>query len=188
MVDNKVDNNQDGEKLSVDDFQGSEEKLRAQLVSDENTRNLQPGWCPAWMLTTYDESTTKVNTIDDELKRLKTLESFRILDEDVHDDTIDGLTSMAATMFEVSVVCVDLVDLGRLRIFANHGLGKDIKFVPRNDSFCSHAIQCVDQVCVVPNAAEDDRFRNHWLVTGESQMRFYAAAALIVDGYKVRIL
>jgi len=174
--------NHDEEKLSI------EEKLRAHLASDQNTKNEHPGWCPAWMLTTYDESTTKVNTIDDELKRLKTLERFRILDEDPHDDTLDGLTTMAATIFGVSMVLVDLVDLGRLKVVSNYGLGEDIKFLPRNNSFCSHAIQCVDQVCVVPNAAEDDRFRNHWAVTGESHVRFYAAAALVVDDYKVRIL
>jgi len=192
---NTLENNMDEEKLSVDDFQGSEEKLRAQLVSDQNRRNENPGWCPAWMLTKYDESTTKVNTVDDELKRLKTVERFRILDEKEkeadsphHDETIDGLVSMAASMFGVSIAIVDLVDLGRLKILSQHGLGEEIQFLPRNDCFCSHAIQCVDQVCVIPDAGEDDRFRNHWMVTGETHFRFYAAAALVVDNYKVRIL
>jgi len=84
-------------------------------------------------------------------------------------------------------VCCDLVDLGRLKILANYGVGSndEICYAPRNDSFCSHSIQGTGKIFIVNDTLSDERFKNHWLVTGPTKVRFYAAANLIVEGQRV---
>lgn len=52
---------------------------------------------------------------------------------------------------------------------------------PRNVSFCGHAINYQDVMCV-SNALEDQRFFENPLVVGEPFIRFYAGAPLIIDG------
>jgi len=180
--------------MSVDDFKGNDALLRKRLENDEakcqdNDKKKAAAAAasvPAWMLSIL-QSSTKKNNVDDEMKRLLSLQRFRILDESSRDATLDRLTAMAARVFGADVVCVDLVDLGRLKVLSNSGLGPDFCYAPRNDSFCSHAIQSSDylnNMFIIPDTHDDVRFCNHWLVK-DYGMRFYAAANLVVDGNKV---
>jgi hypothetical protein len=59
-----------------------------------------------------------------------------------------------------------LVDNERQWFKANNGLIADVPETPRSLSFCAQAIQQPEQLCFVPDALLDDRFRNNGLVRG----------------------
>jgi GAF domain-containing protein len=57
-------------------------------------------------------------------------------------------------------------------------VGLQISETSRNVAFCAHTILTPD-LLIVPNAADDERFANNPLVTGDPWIRFYAGAPLI---------
>ena len=58
-------------------------------------------------------------------------------------------------------------------------IGTDMKENKRNLSFCTHAMASDDDVMVVENATQDERFRHNPLVDGEPHLKFYAGASII---------
>jgi diguanylate cyclase (GGDEF)-like protein len=120
-----------------------------------------------------------------EKERLKTLRSIDILDTD-SEERFDRLTRMAKRMFGVSVALVSLVDENRQWFKSKAGL--DACETGRDISFCGHAILGND-IFVIEDALEDERFADNPLVTGEPKIRFYAGAPLrYLDGNKIGTL
>ena len=72
-----------------------------------------------------------------------------------------------------------LIEAERQVIVSRQGL--EITETPRNVSFCTHTI-LTDEVLVVTDAGQDDRFRSNPFVAGEPHVRFYAGAPLIYQG------
>lgn len=121
----------------------------------------------------------------DERTRLETLRSLNLLDT-APEERFDRLTRLAKRMFGVPISLVSIVDADRQWFKSKQGL--DAEETPRDISFCGHAI-LGDEVFMIPNALEDERFADNPLVTGEPNIRFYAGCPLKVhNGSKLGTL
>lgn len=105
-----------------------------------------------------------------EKERLTTLHSLKILDT-LPSERFDRITRMAKRIFNVPIALVSLVDKDRQ--WFKSCVGLDVAETPRNISFCGHAI-LQDDVFMVADATQDQRFANNPLVSGEPNIRFYA--------------
>ena len=110
----------------------------------------------------------------DEANRIKTLKSLEILDT-AAEERFDRLTRMSKRLFGVPIALVSLVDENRQ--WFKSCVGLDVSETPRDISFCGHAILGND-VFVIPNATEDERFADNPLVVDDPSIRFYAGCPL----------
>ncbi len=114
----------------------------------------------------------------DEIERLALLQSYCVLDTPP-EPIFEDLTALAAKLFDVPIVLISLVD--EHRQFFKSVVGLSITETSRKVSFCAYAL--LDDVpLIVPDACEDERFRENPLVTGEPFIRFYAGAPLVAEG------
>lgn len=111
---------------------------------------------------------------DDEARRLEILHSLDILDTPP-EERFDRLCRLATRLFGVPMAAVSLIDARRQWFKSRVGLGVDE--TPRDISFCGHAILEKERL-VVPDALQDERFRDNPLVTGPPHIRFYAGQVL----------
>lgn len=120
-----------------------------------------------------------------EAYRLEALSSLQLLDT-APDPQFDRLVRLGQKLFGVEICLITLVDSERQWFKARVGL--DIPETSRDISFCGHAI-IDDDVFVVRNALEDERFHDNPLVTGPPAIRFYAGAPLrLPTGYNIGTL
>lgn len=122
---------------------------------------------------------------DNDKERLAALRELLILDTPP-EERFDKIVAFAANEFEVPIALVSLIDENRQWFKARHGLepcetGRDI-------SFCGHAIHHASHF-IIEDAAQDARFADNPLVTGEPHIRFYAGAPLALpNGHTVGTL
>ncbi|WP_341937224.1 putative bifunctional diguanylate cyclase/phosphodiesterase [Marinimicrobium sp. C2-29] len=109
-----------------------------------------------------------------EEERLEELYGLALLDSKA-ERRFDRYTQLIADLFDFPVVLISLVD--RDRQWFKSRLGWDLAEVPRDISFCGHALN-QSSVMVVPDALEDPRFAGNPLVTGDPYIRFYAGAVV----------
>jgi len=120
-----------------------------------------------------------------EAERLHALRTLKILDTS-HEERFDRVTRMAKRMFDVSISLVSLVDEDRQWFKSSQGL--EVTEMPRDISFCGHAIN-QDGLFIIPNAIEDERFADNPLVTDAPNIRFYAGYTLkIREGLNIGTL
>lgn len=121
----------------------------------------------------------------DEPDRLQALRQLLILDTPP-EERFDRLTAFAAQEFDVPTALLSLIDDDRQWFKSRVDMGPCE--TPRSISFCGHAI-LQDDIMVVPDAHQDERFTGNPLVTGEPFIRFYAGAPLrLPDGHNVGTL
>lgn len=137
-----------------------------------------------WKCAGLDVGTSEPETLEAELVRLQVLKTYRILDTE-RKGSFERLTSLASRIFNVPICLVSLVDLGRQWFASNRGLG-DVRETPRKLAFCAHAILSKQDIFIVNDTFQDERFRENGLVTGDPFIRFYAGAPLTTpEGYKL---
>ncbi len=110
----------------------------------------------------------------DEEQRLRDLQRHGVLDGP-SDEHFDRIVRLASAVLDTPIALVSLVDRDRQWFLSRHGL--EARQTPREMAFCAHAI-AGDAVLVVPDAREDERFRDNPLVLQEPHVRFYAGAPL----------
>lgn len=100
---------------------------------------------------------------DNERLRLDALRCLAVLDSPA-EERFDRITRMARNMFDVPIALVSLVDENRQWFKSCCGL--PVLETPRDISFCGHAI-LGEELFVVEDAAQDPRFSDNPLVTGD---------------------
>ncbi|MGY2896576.1 GAF domain-containing protein [Deinococcus sp. UYEF24] len=111
----------------------------------------------------------------DEAQRLAALERYAILDTDP-EVSFDRLTRLTARLLRVPIVLISLVDDHRQWFKSCYGL--DLRQTDRSISFCAHALAS-DDVLVIPDTTQDERFVDNPLVLYGPHIRFYAGAPLV---------
>ncbi|MES1924878.1 sensor domain-containing diguanylate cyclase [Salinisphaera sp. T31B1] len=109
-----------------------------------------------------------------ERERLQTLVALRILDTDA-EERFDRITRLARGVFGVPFALVNLIADDRQWTKSQNGT--QIVNLPREQSFCAHAV-CEDATLVVPDLTEDERFADNPLTRSAPRMRFYAGRPL----------
>ena len=115
---------------------------------------------------------------NNEVQRIKVLWQYDVLDT-VPEAVFDELTQLAALICGAPVALISLVDENRQ--WFKSRLGVSISETNRDVSMCAHAILQRD-LFIVPDAAQDKRFKDNPLVVASPKIRFYAGMPLISPG------
>jgi signal transduction histidine kinase len=120
-----------------------------------------------------------------ETARLAALHSYQILDRP-RPAVLDDLTRLAASIFDVPMALVALVDRDRQWHAGNTGMAE--AQLPRELSFCARTLHAPRQL-VVPDVARHPVFGGYPNVLGAPHIRFYAGAPLVdEDGFALGAL
>jgi CheY-like chemotaxis protein len=110
-----------------------------------------------------------------ETRRLASLQSYGILDT-TPEAAFDEIAELAAIICETSGALISFVDSDRLWYKSKIGFVADE--IPRELSFCAHALMEYE-VMVVEDASKDKRFAGNPLVANSAEpIRFYAGSPL----------
>jgi len=112
--------------------------------------------------------------IDDEEERLKALVDYGI-GPDHPLPSLDPVVQIAARMFDMPVSAVNMI--GNDHVFFAASIGVEAVDMSRRVSFCAHAIT-QNEVMVVEDATQDERFFDNPLVAASPHVRFYAGVPL----------
>ena len=117
-----------------------------------------------------------------ELERLQEVNRFLKL-ELSKDQELQEIVALAAAICGTPTALITLIDQDTQYVKFKQAF--DFDTTARQYAFCSHVIT-QENVMVVPDALEDERFVDNPLVTGNPHIRFYAGAPLATkDGYNL---
>ena len=114
----------------------------------------------------------QIRLAQEALNRLQVLDTP---DEQAYDD----ITRLAADTCGTPMALISLSDTNRL--WFKSRLGLQVQEVPRENTFCAHALLSPNDLMVVQDTFRDARFCDHPMVTGEPRIRFYAGAPLLTS-------
>ena len=115
----------------------------------------------------------------DEAQSLEALYALRVLDT-APEAEFDALVRAASLACGTPIALISLIDEERQWFKANLGL-PGLTETPRDLAFCAHAV-LGDELFEIPDATQDSRFADNPLVTGQSNVRFYAGAPVRLSG------
>ncbi len=122
---------------------------------------------------------------DNEEERLQNLYAYDILDS-LPEKDYDDIVALASFICQTPISAISFIDKDREWQKANVGLQSNTS--KREDSFCAYAI-LGSQPLVVNDALNDERFRNHPAVLGNTKVRFYAGVPITTpQGFNLGIL
>nr|WP_068888293.1 PAS domain S-box protein [Pedobacter panaciterrae] len=125
------------------------------------------------------------NSSVNESQRVKALHQYDILDTP-SEDKFDNITKLATLICNAPIAVIILVDESRL--FLKSLIGIDNNDIPREISFSEQTIKGTE-VLEIEDALNDERFKDHPLVTGKPGVRFYAGAPLLDEnGFKIGVI
>jgi diguanylate cyclase (GGDEF)-like protein len=112
-----------------------------------------------------------------EKERIEILESLNILDTNP-EERFDRFTRLAKKIFDTPIALVSLIDQKRQWFKSSFGLAASE--TSKDISFCGHAI-LYDDIFIVNDTFEDERFRDNPLVLEDPYIRFYAGVPLFYN-------
>jgi GAF domain-containing protein len=122
---------------------------------------------------------------ENEAERLSALREFQILDTEA-EKVFDDLTRLATYICKTPMALITLIDSDRQWFKSKIGLSQTE--TSRDVSFCAHAILQTDTF-IVPDAAEDERFKDNPMVASDPHIRFYAGSPLTTfEGHRLGTL
>jgi GAF domain-containing protein len=101
----------------------------------------------------------------DEAARLKALKRYRLLDS-LPEEVYNDITRLASEICGTPIAMLNLIDENRQWTKSSYGI--QIKDLPRERSFCAHAILEPSQLLVVDDLRYDERFADSPLVKGRT--------------------
>lgn len=121
----------------------------------------------------------------DEAERLRALKEYAILYTPA-EKSFDDLTRLATYICRTPMAAITLIDSDRQWFKSTVNISDSE--TSRDVAFCAHAI-LESGVFIVPDAREDERFKDNPFVTSDANVRFYAGSPLTTaEGYKLGTL
>lgn len=111
-----------------------------------------------------------------ELQRIAAVYEYGLLDT-LPEKDYDDITRIAADICGVPMSLISLIDNDRQ--WFKSKIGIDDPETARDISFCSHAILSPEDIFIVSDPANDERFHDNPLVTGDLNIAFYAGIPLV---------
>lgn len=108
-------------------------------------------------------------------RRIAALQQYDIMDTEP-EQSFDDLVLLTSVICDTPIAMISLLDAHRQWFKARVGITYSESAIEH--AFCAHAIQ-QERVFLVPDATQDDRFRENPGVTGNPHIRSYAGAPLL---------
>lgn len=115
---------------------------------------------------------------ENESARLEALRDYGILDT-LPEKNYDDIVRLAAHICGTPIAEINFIDSARL--WSKAQLGLTPTELPREMSFCTHAILTPRELTVVLEPRRDPRFADNPFVVGEPHIRFYAGVPLVTS-------
>jgi diguanylate cyclase (GGDEF)-like protein len=109
-----------------------------------------------------------------ETQRLQALHNLNILDTN-SEERFDRIIRVAQNLFNVPIASVSFVDKEREWFKSQYNL--ELRETPREISFGAHTI-LQEEIMIVKDTLNDDRFKDNPLVIGKPDIRFYLGCPL----------